>query len=342
MIVLSNRVNEALNAVIEKENFSGAVYIKGGDNVMYQESTGFANRSDERPNEIDTRFGIASGCKLFTAIAVCQLAEQGHFTFDSYLKDTLDIEFPYFSEDVTIHQLLCHSSGIPDYFDEEVMDDFEDLWKQNPMYHIRSLRDFLPLIQNEKMKFQPGEKFAYNNSGYIVLGLIVEQFADMQFDAYVHKYIFEPSGMEESGYFSMDRLPKNTAYGYIDEEDGTWRTNVYSLPAKGGSDGGAYTTAPDMVKLWEALASNKLLSKKYTEILLTPHIHVKEGVDYGYGVWINSKDNSIFKYHVMGYDPGVSFHSAYYPKLDITMAIPSNKGSGAFQVMKSLENELGI
>lgn len=92
-----------------------------------------------------------------------------------------------------------------------------------------------------------------------------------------------------------------------------------------------------MIKFWEALLNHQLLSKEYTEILLNSQIHVKDGVDYGYGLWITKREKSIIKYHVMGYDPGVSFHSAFYPKSGIKIAIPSNKSSGSFEVMKGIE-----
>ncbi|MDR0136583.1 serine hydrolase [Metabacillus idriensis] len=336
------KVSESIEIVINNEGFSGVVFMKDENEVLFEKASGFSNRAEERLNTVHTRFGIASGCKLFTAIAICQLVENGMLSFDTRLNDCLDVVFPYFDENVTIHHLLTHSSGIPDYFDEETMDNFEDLWKRTPMYLLKDLNDFLPLFKNEKMMFKPGERFHYNNAAFIVLGLIVEQQTGHSFTDYIETNLFEKCGMNDSGYFSFDRLPKNTACGYIDNEDGTWKTNVYSIPIKGGADGGAYISAPDMIKLWEALLDYRLLSEKYTELLMTPHIHVKEGVDYGYGIWINKLNNTIFKYHVMGYDPGVSFHSAVYPESGIKLAIPSNKNSGPFKVMKAIEEYFEI
>jgi CubicO group peptidase (beta-lactamase class C family) len=326
-----------LNSLIEETLFSGAISIKQEDEVLFEAAAGYSNRSDEQLNRIDTRFGIASGCKLFTAVAIAQLVERGLISFDTKIKDCLDVEFPHFNKNVTIHQLLTHSSGIPDYFDEDVMDDFEELWKLTPMYLLKNLKDFLPLFQNGEMKFQPGEKFHYNNAGFIVLGIIVEQQTGLSFTSYVEKNIFHPCGMKDSGYFPLDQLPRNTAFGYIDHEDGTWKVNTYSIPIKGGSDGGAYVTAPDMIKFWEALMSYQLLSEDSTKMLLTPHIQVKEDVEYGYGIWISKRNTRIFKYHVMGYDPGVCFHSAVYPASGLKVAITCNQTSGAFRMMKEIE-----
>lgn len=198
----------------------------------------------------------------------------------------LDIDFPFFDNEITIHHLLTHTSGIPDYFDESVMDDFEELWVKVPMYHIRKLQDFLPLFQHEQMKELPGSVFRYNNSGYILLGLIIEQATDMRFSDYVEKYILAASDMKDSGYFELDALPARTAIGYIQNEDGSWRTNIFSVPAKGGSDGGIFVTAPEMVKLWNALLNGKLLSKEMQNQLLTHRIKVEEDIYYGYsGTW---------------------------------------------------------
>ncbi|ESU31972.1 hypothetical protein G3A_13785 [Bacillus sp. 17376] len=334
-------LEEVIEELQSKVDFSGAVMLQNGDGHAETASFGYANRADLLKNNLETRFGIASGCKLFTAIAICQLVEEGRLTYNTRLKDCLDIEFPSFSEGITIHHLLTHTSGIPDYFDEDIMDDFEELWIKRPMYHIRSLKDFLPMFQNEQMKFSPGESFYYNNAGYILLGLIVEQASGMEFTEYVQEKIFKKAGMNDSGYFSFDALPSNTALGYIDLPDGSWKTNIYSVPVKGGSDGGAYVTVEDMTKLWKALFGKLLLSEDTLHKLLIPHAQVNETGYYGYGVWIKNHDNQILKYHVMGYDPGVSFHSAYYPASQAIAVVCSNKSSGAFDIMKTIEDSLG-
>ncbi|WP_062047397.1 serine hydrolase [Bacillus sp. JCM 19034] len=336
---LLHRIEE----IQEKITFSGAVLVKGNNQTLAEVSYGYANRSEQIKISSHTRFGIASGCKLFTSIAICQLVEAGKLSFDTKLKECLTDPFPHFSEDITIHHLLTHTSGIPDYFDEENMDDFEELWVKNPMYHMRTLEDFLPLFQNNKMKLQLGERFHYNNAGYILLGLIVEKVSQLTFSDYVEEYIFNKAGMGQSGYFELDSLPERTALGYIELPNGKWKTNIYSLPVKGGADGGAYITVHDMDDLWDALISNQLLTEEYTNKLLTPHVSTKTiGSFYGYGIWIDKNDHDIFKYHVMGYDPGVSFHSAFYPQKSIKAVICSNKSEGAYEMMKEIEEEILI
>ena len=312
------------------------------ETIVQEQCHGYANRTEELPNRIDTRFGIASGCKLFTAIAICQLVEKGQLTFETKLKDCLNISFPHFDQNITVHHLLTHTAGIPDYFDEEVMDDFEELWIHHPMYLIRNLSNFLPLFQHHPMKLNVGERFSYNNAGYILLGLIIESISEMKFEDYITEYIFKKAHMRDSGYFELDALPNNTALGYIDFADGTWKTNIYSVPVKGGADGGAFVTVKDMSNLWESLMKHKLLNEKLTKQLLTPYINTDNDYDrfYGYGIWIDQTNDEISKYHVMGYDPGVSFHSAYYPAIDCTSVVCLNQSSGAFDVFKLIEQSI--
>lgn len=302
----------------------------------FKRSYGYANRSEQIPNDSKTRFGIASGCKIFTSVAICQLVQDGLLTFDSFLKDCLNFSFPNFDPKITIHHLLTHSSGIPDYFDEEIMGDFEELWKKYSMYSMQSPKDFLPLFQNGQMKCSPGEGFSYNNAGFILLGLVVEQVTGIEFSEYVDMNIFQRSGMLDSGYFRLDQLPERTALGYIDE-DQTWKTNIYSLPIKGGPDGGAFTTVNDLSIFWDALFNYRLLSREYTEILLTPHIQEDGHIYYGYGVWILMIDDQIFKYFVMGSDPGVIMQSSIYAKSKMHAHIIGNISKGAGRIASKID-----
>lgn len=331
-------VNKAMHVQSEID-FDGTVLVEANETILLNQSFGYANRSDKLENNETTRFGIASGGKLFTAVAICQLVEEGLLSFDSKLNDCLDTEFEHFDENVTIHHLLTHTSGIPDYFDEEVVGDFENLWRHNPMYQIRHLHDFLPLFEHGTMKQDVGERFQYNNAAYILLGLIIEQTSGMSFSEYVQMNIFDKADMKHSGYFSLDALPSNTAFGYIECPDGTWKTNIYSIPVKGGSDGGVFVTAPDMINFWKALLQYRLLNIATTTKLLTPHVKVNESGCYGYGVWIRHDENqNIFKYHIMGCDPGVNFHSAYYPEKAITAVVCSNQSDGAYDMISEIED----
>lgn len=317
---------------MEEMDFSGAVLWQKEN--PWSSAKGFADRANERPNAVDTRFGIASGSKIFTAVAICQLAEEGKLAFEDKLSELLPDVFPNFG--VTVHQLLTHTSGIPDYFDEAIIDDFEELWVKHPMYLMKSGMDFVPLFKDAPMRFEPGAEFHYNNAGFIALGLIIEKITGRAFADYVEERIFAAAGMNASGYFRLDQLPAETAFGYIDDGE-TWRTNQYALPIKGGADGGAFVTADDMGLFWKGLMDYSLLSKEMTERLLAPHVG-NEDSEYGYGVWMERSNGEVEKYHIMGYDPGVSFHSSYYPADKSILTVLSNKSKGAYDVVKLIES----
>lgn len=332
------QLGNKIDAEAQRTSFSGALLVKKNTDTIASGAYGYANIAEQWPNRPDTRFGNASGSKLFTAIAVCQLVEQGKLALDSKLMDFLEqAEFPHYSRDITVHHLLTHSSGIADYFDEETMDDYAALWTTRPMYLLRQLEDFLPMFRELPMKFTPGARFHYNNAGYILLGLLVEKVSGVTFTDYVERHIFTPCGMTSSGYFSLDALPANTALGYIMQSDGTWTTNIYSIPVKGGADGSAFVTAPDMLLLWECLLQHKLLGPELTRLMLTAHMHEEKEEYYGYGVWITKRNGEVYKYHVMGYDPGVSFHSAYYPASGVTAAVLCNQSRGAYGMLRTVE-----
>ncbi|MGX1265328.1 CubicO group peptidase (beta-lactamase class C family) [Rossellomorea marisflavi] len=314
-------------------DFQGSILVTTGSQIEFKEAYGLADRVHNVPNSTHTRFGMASGCKLFTAIAILQLIEKGFFSLDSRLLDVLRLKHSHFHESITVHQLLTHTSGIPDYFDEEEMDDFEDLWKEQPSYRMESPADFLPLFEQEPMKSTPGERFSYNNSGYVLLGLIIEQHAGITFSDYVETHIFEAAGMEKSGYFRMDRLPEETAMGYIGLGDGQYKSNIYSLPVKGGPDGGAFSTTGDVQALLDSLWKHHLLTKESTDLLLKPHVESSTGTFYGYGIWVIKDEGAAPVYSLMGLDPGVSFRSIIIPEAERMITVQSNCDDQAFSLM---------
>ena len=339
------QVTDCIESQTEPEPFSGVVYLTKGDEVLFEKGYGFAIRSESIPNKINTRFQTASGCKIFTSVAICQLVEQGELGFDTLLSECVDVAFPNYAPDITVHHLLTHSSGITSYFEEDVNPDYEALWQGFPMYKVRGPRDFLPLFQHKPIKFSPGERFDYNDGGYILLGLVIECVTGMDFSAYIQERVFEPAGMKDSGYFAMDQLPKRTAYAYIKKADDTWRTNFFAVPIVGAPDGGAYTTAPDMARFWKALTGKRLLNVETTELLLeaqivtswkSPYTH------YGYGVWIDRSEEAMRKYFVEGSDPGVALRSAVYADEDLILTVIGNTGRALWSLYKELEKILAL
>ena len=318
---------DAIASQHEREPFSGVISVRQRGEVVIEAAYGLAHRAERIPNTVATRFGIASGTKTLTSVAVARLVEEGRLAFDARLGECIDTPLPQIDPEVTLHHLLTHSAGVPDYFDEDVMDDYEALWRERPMYAFRTPSDFLPMFAHLPMKAAPGTAWAYNNAGYVLLGLAIERAAGMPFTEYVEQHVMRACGMSSSGFFAMDRLPRGTARGYLPTDDGGWRTNAYSVPIVGGADGGAYVSAHDLAALWDALLGLRLVGAATLDRMLTPHW--RTGPDgyashYGYGIWIARRDGRPDAYAMVGEDPGVAFHARCEPASGVLYALFGN------------------
>ncbi len=331
----STDLAQILDTSIEKNTFSGVVYVRQRGQVVYERVAGYADRSNKRANTLDTRFGIASGTKFFTALAIGKLIEAGKLEFSTKVAECIPWNFPRYSSEITIQQLLTHTSGIPDYYDEEENEDFDNFTVAIPWSELRGPKDYLSVFPDEEMKFVPGERFSYSNGGYILLGVVIEEIAGMPYRDFVTQEIFVPARMTRSGYFAMNKLPENTAFGYIEEADGEWRTNIYNLPIIGASDGGAFTTAHDLAKLWDAFWGYEILSQEMVELFTQPYSKVEsEGPHehYGHGIWIHDGDIGREAY-IIGCDAGVSMRSGVIRAKDTLVTVLSNTTEGAWPVL---------
>ena len=335
----AKKLSPVLDKITLETKFSGVIYVRQSGEILYQKAFGYADRSNKIPNALDTRFGIASGTKFFTALAVGKLIKDGKLDFSSKIAELIPWDFQHYSREITVRQLLTHTSGIPDYYDEEKVDDFDNFSVDVPWHELKGPRDYLSVFPDEAMKFPPSERFSYSNSGYILLGILIEEVTGMPYRDFVEKEIFAPNGMERSGYFAMNRLPEGTAFGYVKDEDG-WRTNIYNLPIIGASDGGAYTTIHDLEKLWEAFWSYKILSKEVVEIFTVPHSEVTdEGANkfYGHGIWIRKGDGLDTEEYIEGADAGVSFYSGVYRANNLLITVISNTSDGVWPIVRAIK-----
>lgn len=325
-----------------KSDFSGVISLSINGQTNIEEALGEANISEHIPNHVNTRFPTASGSKIFTAVATLKLVEMGKLSLDDSVTVCLPNFFPYMDKSVTIRHLLTHTSGFCDYFDEEENDSdtsYAQVWDGIPMYAMKSPNEFLRLLQNKKMEFEPNYRFKYNNGGFVILSMIIEKISGMNFHLFIQKYIFDACGMRHSGYFSMDNLPSDTAIGYTDNGKGGLKANIYSVPIIGGGDGGAYTTARDMYLFWNSLFNGQVLLIQNVQAMCNPQVKTEEiGVAYGYGVWLDTYDESVVKIHTMGGDPGVSFRSAFYPQGKIVCTVLCNRDVGSYMAFKVMED----
>jgi CubicO group peptidase (beta-lactamase class C family) len=320
------RAVQAVESSLEAP-FSGAVRISWGDDVFLEHAGGFSNRADAVPNRLDTRFGIASLTKSFTGAAICRLVDQGAAGFDSRVVDLLPPERrpSTLSDEVTLHHLLTHTSGIADYYDEVSLGAaaFAQIWVDHPSYLFTETVDFLPLFADLPPLAPPGTAEAhYCSAGYILLGLVLEELSGGPYIDHVQKEVFDPAGMTDSGFFRMDEIRERVAIGYVEEPEGIWRTNHYSIPVVGGPDGGAFSTVRDLTSYLEALSSGVLFGTETWAAMSTPRAPT-EDIFFGYGLVLAGLGRTRSYGHA-GADPGFSARAFRYPELQVDIATLGN------------------
>jgi CubicO group peptidase (beta-lactamase class C family) len=255
----SGATNEELNAAVDayvaeltkRDLFSGTVLVARDGKPLYFKSFGLADKEKGTPNTNETKYNIGSINKIFTKLALLQLRAEGKIDFDQPLRRYL--AEPQIDERITIRQLLEHSSGMGDFFGPK----FEAASKEK----LKSLRDYVPLFDGAALQFEPGTNRRYSNAGYIVLGLLIEKLSDMSYYDYVRTKIFAPAGMRDTDSFAKDEQVAKRAIGYTDRDGAKERhTNFDTLPGRGSSAGGGYSTASDLLRFIESLRSGKLAS----------------------------------------------------------------------------------
>lgn len=238
------------------QQFSGVVLIARGGAPLVEKAYGMADREAARRNDIETAFNLGSINKLFTQIAIRQLAAQGKLNLDS----TLGRYWPdYPSVDarrVTIRQMLEHRSGIGGNIFAAPAG--------KTRHDVRALADYFGLFARDSLQFAPGTQQQYSNAGYIVLGLLVERLSGENYYDYVREHIYNPAGMTRTAHYTIDSLPPNTAIGYTnrdpDKEESLPHAvrNSALLPGRGSSAGGGYSTAPDLLRFLNAVRAGKI------------------------------------------------------------------------------------
>lgn len=317
-------------------DFNGFVAVSANDEALLFDAFGYRDLPNQITNNVDTIFGTASGGKTFVAIAIMKLIEDQKIGIDQPINQILSKNLPNLDSSVTVHQLLNHTSGIGDYYDEDVLSDYAELWTDFPNYKIRKNSDLLPLFIDKKMADIPGKKFQYNNTGYVLLATIIEELTRQNFDSYLKQLIFEPAGMTSTGYYALDRLPANVATGYVyDETTSEYYSNIYSIDVKGTGAGGCFTTLKDLDRFWKQLTSGKILSKTAVAMMQT----MQASDYYGYGFWIAQNNDSHFPY-MQGQDPGVSFISSYDPSINQQITLMSNLGQNVWSLHKQISDTL--
>ncbi len=331
-------IKDKIDTFCIRQNFSGVISVFKENEVIYNNAFGLRERSNNLENNVETIFGIASGTKTFTAIGIIKLIEEGIIDYSTTIDEIFNENLSFIHSKATIEQLLCHTSGIFDYYDEEEIIDFDNFEVSIPWFKLETPYDYYPLFESQKYKFEPGLRFSYSNGGYIFLGIIIEKLSKMKFRDFIWKNILEPVGMKSSGFYAFNNLPENVAVGYI-KDNNDYLSNIYKLPIRGASDGGMYTNTKDLKLFWKNLFTNKIIKEE--NLIKMIHNQRENSKKSGYGLGIYT---SIFNdetcYSAEGCDAGVGFNSTYIPSKKIIINILSNMTEGDDGMIKIIENEL--
>jgi len=324
---------------LAKENkLSGVLLVVRNKVMLASKAAGIANKATNAPIDLNTKFNLGSMNKMFTAVAVAQLAQAGKLSFnDPVGKHLLDYPNKEVAEKVTIHHLLTHTSGLRSYWGEKFNQQREKLL---------TVAMHLPLFAAEPLSFPPGEKFQYSNSGFMLLGAIVEKVSGQDYYSYVQEHVYNPAGMSDTGFYEPGGNIPNLAIGYTrmgpnDQKLEEARDNNDMREVRGGPAGGGYSTAPDLVKFHEALSSYKLLDKAHTELVTSGKVDAFGGkARYGYGF---GESNSEGK-HIVGHNggsPGIAANLDMFPESGYTaVALMNSDPPTLMPVVKAIRERI--
>ena len=303
---------------------SGSILIAEKGQVLLEKHFGYADVDKKVLINNSTLFNIASGGKMFTAIAIAKLVEQGNLKYNDNITNYLD-GFPDKSkaDKIGIHHLLSHTSGISEYWTDKT---------DKAVFSATHIHDHLKIVYNAGFDFEPGMQYQYCNSNFILLGAIIEKVTGKSFYDVIQSEIFKPAGMTASGYFNYGS--QNVAIPLTrGEKENTW-VEVFRHGIRGSSAGGAYSNVSDILKFAKALKNNTLVSSQTFRNMITPKnsgLGVME--DYGYGFIIQKSAQEITYGHG-GTADGVNFELRYFPNQDITLVVFSNQNNGAYDDLK--------
>jgi CubicO group peptidase (beta-lactamase class C family) len=327
----------AVDEVAERTAFSGVVRVDRSGGIELVRAYGLADRGHAIPNTVDTRFPIASGSKGLTALAVVSLIEDGSLDLSTTARSMLGRDLPLIHDGVTIEHLLSHRSGIGDYLDEAAGHEITDYVMRVPVHELATTEQFLAVLAGHGTVFPPGERFAYNNGGYVVLALIAERASGDAFHELVRGRVCEPADMNDTAFLRSDELPGCAALGYLTAEGS--RTNVFHLPVLGSGDGGIYSTAADLSSFWSALFAGRIVSKEWVVEMVRPRSDWPEELKrYGLGFHLHATSEVVM---LEGHDAGVSFSSTHDPMSSTTCTVISNTSEGAWPIAILLDERLG-
>ena len=307
------RMEEVVQSYVSAKQFMGSVLVARDGKVLLNQGYGSANLEWGVPNSPTTKFRLGSITKQFTAASVLLLEERGKLKTDDLVKKYIP-NAPVAWDKITIFHLLTHTSGIPsftgfpDYASTEAV-------KTTPEKLVERFRD-------KPLEFQPGEKWNYSNSGYVLLGYLIEKISGQSYSEFLQQNIFDPLGMKDSGYDSNLTIIPHRAEGYTPKPKGLEHAGYIdmSIPFSAGA---LYSTTEDLLRWEQGLFGGKLLSAASLQKMTTPFKH-----DYAFGLGVRDDKGHKVIEHGGGIE-GFNTQLAYYPDDKLVIVALGNLNGGA-------------
>jgi CubicO group peptidase (beta-lactamase class C family) len=301
-------MKQVVDDVAEDKAFMGSVLVAKGDTIRFETSRGWANAEWKVAHTAHTKFRLGSVTKQFTAAAILLLEEQGKLSVDDPISKFIP-NAPEAWKPVTIRQLLNHTGGVPSFTD------FPEYgkWKLSPL----SPAEVMTKLADKPLTAPPGQEFRYSNTGYILLGWIVELASGQPYATYVRDHVFQPLGMSDSGYDSSAEVLPERAAGYVNGPNGLENAPYIDMHIPGGA-GALYSTTHDLLKWTQGLFGGRLLSGASLTKMTTP---AKQG--YGFGIGIGERNGRKLYAHEGGIE-GFNTYVGYYPDAKLTVVVLQN------------------
>ena len=305
------KFDEYLTAITKQGRFTGSVLVARDGKVLFSKGYGMANLEFDIANTPQTKFRLGSITKQFTAASILLLQERGKLSVQDPICKYVE-NCPKTWEPVTVHHLLTHTSGIPSYTDVKSPEEFRimSLQKVTPV-------GFVDSFKSKPLEFAVGEKMKYNNSGYFILGHIIEKISGQSYEAFLQDNIFTPLKMMNTGYDTHDRILKGRATGYSQANGKTINSEYLDMTVPYAA-GSLYSTVEDLFAWNEALFSDRLLTTKSRTAMLTPDKN-----NYAYGLTITKSFNRPLVSHGGGIN-GFSTFLGRFPEEKITVVVLRN------------------
>lgn len=312
---LISALKTKIDQEVAADRFAGAVLVSKNGKPVFSGAWGMADREKKIPNKLDTRFRIGSMNKMFTATSILQLAQAGKIDLNAPLgKYLTDYPNKNVASKVTIHHLLTHTGGTGDFFGPQF--DAHRL-------ELRALQDYVKLYGTRDLEFEPGSRWEYSNYGFLLLGLVVQKVSGQDYYDYVRDHIYKPAGMTHSDSLPEEETVPGRSIGYTKEESDTWKPNTDTLPPRGTSAGGGYSSVEDLERFATAITSHRLLNEHYTDLLTIGKVAGPGASKYAYGFGDNVS-NGIRWFGHGGGAPGMNGDLKIFPQSGYVIAVLAN------------------